>query len=238
MTSIFARSAVISVAIALGVGVGCGRGPTAPSATPPATSATPPVTPATPPKGPAPTILSITPSIGSTGGGASITITGTGFGQPGVRVTFGATSMSGVSAKPERISVTTPSHSPGSVDVIVTNGDGQNAVAVGAYTFADPESFDANGNWGGFAFAGDDDEPFTFSVVDGAVVSFTCETFGLVRLSPPAPIIHGEFSYGAENRIGVAGRILAPNEATGVVNVSPGVSVRPCIGAEWHANKK
>jgi hypothetical protein len=195
---------------------------------------------ATQPRGPAPIILSITPSIGSTVGGASVAITGTGL-LPGIRVAFGATnvavSFGANRANPGRINVTTPGHPPGSVDVVVTNTDGQNAVAIGAYTFADPESFDANGNWRGASFAGDDDEPFTFTVVDGAVVSLACATSGLVTLSPPAPLIHGAFSFGAEGHISVAGRILAPNQAMGVVNVIPGGRVGPCVGAEWFANK-
>ena len=64
---------------------GCGRGPTAPSQ---------PELRTTPPRHetPAPTILSVTPSIGSTGGGASITITGAGL-LPGIRVAFGATNV-------------------------------------------------------------------------------------------------------------------------------------------------
>jgi len=44
------------------------------------------------PRGPAPTILSVTPSLGSTSGGASIVITGTGL-QPGIQVTFGSTTV-------------------------------------------------------------------------------------------------------------------------------------------------
>ena len=213
---------------------GCGQGPTAPSATQPAPSATQP-------RAAAPTILSITPSIGSTGGGASITITGTGL-LPGIHVAFGTTNTTNVSgffsANRDRINVTTPIHSPGSVDVVVTNFDGQNAVAIGAYTFADPESFDANGNWRGVSFAGDDQESFTFTVVDGAVVSLACATSGLVTLSPPAPLIHGAFSFGTEGHISVAGRILAPNQAMGDVNVIPGGRVGPCVGAEWFANKE
>jgi hypothetical protein len=136
--------------------------------------------------------------------------------------------------------VTTPSHAPGSVDVEVTNVDGQNAVATGAYTFAAPESFDLNGNWRGVSFAGDYDEPFTFTVVNGAVVSITCSTSGLVGLSPPAPIIHGEFSFSGETGVAfsISGRILAPNEAMGFVNVGPVGNVRPCVGAEWHATKE
>ena len=117
--------------------------------------------------------------------------------------------------------MTTPSHAPGSVDIVVTNVDGQNAVAIGAYTFAAPESFDVNGNWRGVSFAGDYDEPFTFTVENGAVVSITCSTSGLVRLSPPAPIIHGEFLFRGEDGVAVSGRILAPNEAKGAVNIDP-----------------
>ena len=71
-----------------------------------------------------------------------------------------------------------------------------NGVAIAAYTFAVPESFDVNGNWRGVSFAGDLDEPFTFTVLNGAVVDITCSTSGLVRLLPPAPIIHGAFSFG------------------------------------------
>jgi hypothetical protein len=134
--------------------------------------------------------------------------------------------------------VTTPSHPPGSVDVVVTNVDGQNGVAIGAYAFAAPESFDVNGNWREGSFAGDYDEPFTFTVVNSAVVSIECATSGLVRLLPPALIIHGEFSFGEEDGVAISGRILAPNEAKGVVNVDPVGNVRPWVGAEWHATKE
>jgi IPT/TIG domain-containing protein len=143
---------------------GCGGGPTAPSQPEQ--------------RNPAPTILSITPSIGSTGGGASIKITGAGL-LPGLRVAFGATNVAGsFDTYSGGVFVTTPSHAPGLVDVVVTNVDGQNAVAIGAYTFAAPESFDVDGNWRGVSFAGDDDEPFTFTVVNGAVVSIECATSG------------------------------------------------------------
>jgi hypothetical protein len=102
----------------------CGRGPTAPSQ--------PELRNPAPTSLPAPTILSITPSIGSTGGGASIKITGAGL-RPGIRVAFGATNGAGwFDTYSGGVFVTTPSHAPGSVDVVVTNVDGQNAVAMGA----------------------------------------------------------------------------------------------------------
>ncbi len=158
----------------------------------------------------------------------------------GVRVAFGAKHVVAFfGVDPDRISVTAPSHEPGSVDIVVTNVDGQNAVAIGAYTSVAPESFDVNGNWRGASFAGDYDEPFTFTVVNGAVVSITCSTLGLMRLSPPAPIIRGEFLSGGEDGVGVAGRIVAPNEAKGTVNIDSVAQVpRLCVEADWHANKE
>jgi hypothetical protein len=207
---------------------GCGGGPTAPSQPAMSNAATTDLA--------APTILAITPSIGSTGGGAAIAITGTGLLR-GSRVAIGTTTVAAYFYN-NRLFVTTPSHEPGSVDVTVTNVDGQNAVAIGAYTFTAPESFDVDGNWRGVSFAGDYDEPFAFTVVNGAVISFTCANSGLV-LSPPAPIIHGEFSFAKDGDVAISGRIVAPTEARGVVNVDPvGGNLSPCVGAEWHANKE
>jgi IPT/TIG domain len=126
---------------------GCDRGPTAPSLPDLRNPAPPDV------RNPAPTILSVTPSIGSSGGGASILITGSGL-LPGIRVAFGETNVEGwFDRYSGGVVVTTPSHAPGSVDVVVTNVDGQNGVAIGAYTFAAPESFDVNGDWRGGSFA-------------------------------------------------------------------------------------
>ena len=211
---------------------GCGRGPTGPSASEQrhAVTAILSVTPS---------ILTVTPSIGSIRGGAHIKITGVGL-MPDTRVAFGATNGAAYFNKYSgAIYVTTPSHAPGSVDVVITNLDGQTATASGGYTFADPQSFDVNGDWRGVSFAGDYDEPFTFTIVNGAVVSITCAMSGLVRLSPPAPVINGEFSFAQENIVALSGRILAPTEAMGVVDLGPpGGNERPCVRAEWLANKQ
>ena len=216
----------------------CDRGPTAPSPSEqrsgPTTSSSPPE-----PRGPAPTILAVTPSIGSIGGGAAITIRGAGL-RAGIRVTFGATTVAAFFGPTQDwISVTTPSHVAGTVDVVVTNVDGQQAAAIGAYTFAAPESFAVDGPWRGVSYAGEYDEPFTFSVENGAVVSLTCSTSGLVALSPPAPITNGVFLFNGADGVTLSGRILAPHEATGAVNVDPGATVRrPCVDAGWHANRE
>ena len=76
---------------------------------------------------PAPTVTNVSPAIGSTAGGTSVTITGTNLtGATGV--TFGgaaATSVSVVNAT--TLTCTTPSGSTGSVSVLVTTPDGTNA---------------------------------------------------------------------------------------------------------------
>lgn len=86
----------------------------------------------------APAINSISPSSGATGGGTSITLTGTGFIVGGTTtVTVGgsaATSVSVVSAT--SITCTTPSGSSGAQDVVVTNTDGQTYAYEDGFTYA------------------------------------------------------------------------------------------------------
>ena len=80
------------------------------------------------------TVTSVSPSAGPTGGVDDIRVTGTGF-QPGAILT-----LDGVAAKVTRvtstvIAATTPVHTPGTVDVVVTNPDGQSRTLTGGYTF-------------------------------------------------------------------------------------------------------
>ena len=73
-------------------------------------------------RNPAPTVTSITPTRDS-GGGTSVTITGTGF-VTGATVKLGgtaATSREVVSTT--SITATTPAHAAGAVNVVVTNSD-------------------------------------------------------------------------------------------------------------------
>jgi hypothetical protein len=87
---------------------------------------------------PPPAIISISPSSGTTAGGTSVTITGTGFqpGVPGTTVTFGGVAASGVNViSSTQIQAMTPAHDAGSVDVRVTNPDAQSATRVGGYVY-------------------------------------------------------------------------------------------------------
>jgi N-acetylneuraminic acid mutarotase len=92
--------------------------------------------------GPAPSISSISPTTGSTGGGTQLTINGANF-MSGPVITVGGTSVSAITSfSPTSIGVTTPAHAAGAADVTVTNGDGQSVTLTGAYTYvAAPFSF-------------------------------------------------------------------------------------------------
>jgi hypothetical protein len=87
---------------------------------------------------PAPTVSSVSPNTGSPSGGTKVTITGANF-LAGATVSFGGTSATGVTvASSTSITATTPSHSSGAVNVVVTNSDGQKGTLTGGYTYSNP----------------------------------------------------------------------------------------------------
>jgi IPT/TIG domain len=82
-----------------------------------------------------PTISSISPTSGPTGGGTVVTIDGTNF-QNGATVRFGQVAATNTKFNSStQLEATTPVESAGLVDITVTNPDGQSAVAMGAFTF-------------------------------------------------------------------------------------------------------
>ena len=81
------------------------------------------------------TVTNVTPSTGSSSGGTSITIKGTGFAS-GASVTLGgtaATSVVVVSAT--KITATTPAHSSGAVNVVVTNSNSASGTLTNGFTY-------------------------------------------------------------------------------------------------------
>ena len=85
---------------------------------------------------PAPTVTSVAPSSGTTGGGTPVTGTGTGFGA-GASVTFdGVAATNVVVASATSITATTPAHSAGTVTVVVTNPDTQVGTLLDGYSYA------------------------------------------------------------------------------------------------------
>ncbi|MGI8690148.1 MAG: choice-of-anchor Q domain-containing protein [Thermomicrobiales bacterium] len=85
----------------------------------------------------APTVTGIAPSSGPTTGGSRVTITGTGF-QSGLTVRFGGPSGSTatiVSVSSTQIILTTPAHTAGTVDVVITNPDNGVFTLPNGYTY-------------------------------------------------------------------------------------------------------
>ncbi|HUK89118.1 MAG TPA: IPT/TIG domain-containing protein, partial [Blastocatellia bacterium] len=85
---------------------------------------------------PPPSISSISPNTGYTGGGNSVTISGSNF-VPNATVTIGGPSATSVVVQSaSAITVNTPPHVAGTVDVVVTNTDGQTGTLIGGFTYS------------------------------------------------------------------------------------------------------
>ena len=83
----------------------------------------------------APVVTSIDPTSGKEIGLTSVTITGSNF-QSGATVTFGGRAATNVVVvSPTVITATAPFHSPGTVDVTVTNPDGLSGTLEDGFTF-------------------------------------------------------------------------------------------------------
>jgi IPT/TIG domain len=87
------------------------------------------------PSSPPPSIAAAGPASGPVSGGTSVSITGGGFA-PGATVSFGAATATAVNVAGESsITATAPAGNPGSVDLVVTNPDGQNARLPNGFTY-------------------------------------------------------------------------------------------------------
>jgi hypothetical protein len=85
---------------------------------------------------PPPTISGISPTSGTTAGGTSVTVSGTGF-LTGATLTIGGTAATDVVVmNSTTITAISPAHSVGTVNVVVTNPDAQNATLSSAYTYS------------------------------------------------------------------------------------------------------
>jgi len=94
--------------------------------------------------GPAPAITTVSPNLDNVAGGTSVTITGSGF-QPSATVTFGGTAATNVVVVSDTtITATTPAHSPGTIDVVVTNLDGRSGTLTAGFTYTNTPLAPAN----------------------------------------------------------------------------------------------
>jgi len=174
------------------------------------------------PLGPPPVVTSISESVGSTGGGATIVLSGTGF-MTGANVTFngviGHAGMLPTAFLYEgSLYVESPPHVPGLVDLVVTNPDGQSTRVANGYTYVLPETLDYNGEWeGGTGY--DWLAPVRFTIRNNALVNLTCGSAS-VTFSAPLPVVSGgQFSIKTDNVV-MSGRIITATSATGTINAA------------------
>jgi hypothetical protein len=205
-----------------GLTSGCGGG--APS----------PVTPSQPV--PAPVVTGVTPNIGSTGGGATVTISGTGFlSVHGITVTLDATRATNVETPGSTMfTFLTPAHAPGTVDLVVSNPDGQSHRLVGAYTYVSPESLDLNGQWVASVRDGSH-RLIAFTIQDNKLVSASCtheDKRALPLPSPPPSVSNGEFSFVGSDGVSMSGRIVSPSEVIGTMNFAA------CTNLSWKTDPR
>ena len=176
-----------------------------------------------------PTVTAITPSTGTTAGGAWGTISGTQF-QSGATVRLGSGVVYADVRDEATILFWTTSHPAGTVDVVVYNRGGLSGNLPGAYTFAPPDSFDFNGDW--IAYAGPEYETdMRFAIRNNTLVNLVCGSSEAVTLSPPPSVHNGEFSFLDADGIAISGRLVSPINAVGAINV------RGCTTTYWWADK-
>jgi endonuclease/exonuclease/phosphatase family metal-dependent hydrolase len=86
------------------------------------------------PPSPAPSVSAVSPNSGSTNGGTSVTITGSGF-VSGASVNIGGVFATNVNVSSTTITATTPAHAAGAVSIVVTNPNSQSATLTNGFTF-------------------------------------------------------------------------------------------------------
>jgi len=185
-------------------------------------------------------IVAIDPQTGTTGGSTTVKITGTGF-RSGATVTFDGERRNASLLNSTTLYVTTPVHAAATVDVIVMGPDGETATLTGAYTYAAPQSFNFNDAWGGYALAHPEisarytplhsDMEMGFTIQDNVLTGFTCGGSVIPALSPPRPVINGEFSLVADG-VEISGRIVSADEAIGTINTVA------CPATRWTATRR
>src|SRR6185295_3815829 len=85
-----------------------------------------------------PSVSGITPLSGPTTGGTAVTISGSNF-STGATVSFGGTAATNVTvSSPTTITATTPAHTAGAVNVLVTNPDLQSSTLASGFTYTTP----------------------------------------------------------------------------------------------------
>jgi hypothetical protein len=175
------------------------------------------VTPAAPTVVAPLSVTSISPIIGSTGGATGVKIEGASLG---TTVTFDGVSVQGkfFSGNPTMY-LSTPAHTAGSVDVVVSGRGGASVILRDAFTYASPLTFDFNADWVNFGQS-DQEGDFSFTIRNNLLLNVSCGPgVTTVTFSPPRPVTNGEFFFVGDDNVAFSGRIVAASEATGTIKL-------------------
>ena len=175
-----------------------------------------------------PSVTSLSPNIGSTGGATGVKIDGARLG---TTVTFDGILVQGrfFSGNPTMY-LSTPAHTAGTVDVVVSGHGGESLTLSNAFTYASPLTFDFNADWISFGQT-DQEGLISFTIRNNLLFTVSCGPDVTLTFSPPRPVTNGEFSFVGDDGVGFSGRIVAASEATGTIKLGP------CESTGWHARK-
>jgi hypothetical protein len=119
------------------------------------------------------------------------------------------------------------------VDVVVTNPGGRAATLARGYTYAAPDSFDANGEW--IAHADGHNEFLTdmrFTIRNNALIGLSCDSMASGMTMPiPLALKNGGFSFSGVDGLSMSGLLDSMTTSHGQVN-APG-----CGDGIWWADK-
>jgi hypothetical protein len=182
-----------------------------------------------------PSVASLSPITGATTGGASLKIVGTGFHHETIVLFDGIPVAARFDTRDKALTtifIEAPSHAAGPVDVVVANPDGSSTRVNAGYTYVPAGSFNANRAWSGASFDGSD-RVLAVTIENDRVLDATCfgATGEIVRLEFPEPIhvVESEFSFVSPDGVALSGRMVAPDEMIGTMNVSP------CTAMSWRS---
>lgn len=163
---------------------------------------------------PPPTITQLELNFGATAGGKVISIFGDNF-RNGATVTFDGLPGTVYFVAARELYVTVPRHDAGAVDVVVTNADGQTAIAAGGFTYNHPTLTDFNGEWSGYiALEG---PRISFSIANDRLVSVSCGGVTQAFVSPPSTAA-GEFVAVENGKLLMTGALGGKDDAAGVIS--------------------
>jgi len=171
---------------------------------------------------PAVTLTSVTPGSGSSSGGATVTLTGTGFQANGAAGTDtvmvgGVAATSVLDVSDTTIMCTVPAGVVGARDVTVTNANGS-ATLGGGYTYIAPTLYAADGGGGFSPVAGDN--LYTVDPASGALTLIGAIGFKVTGLAmAPDGTLYGVEAVGRSGASGVA-QLVTIDVATGAGTIA------------------